>query len=100
MNNNPEQKDESVKNLKEINEKMTEILLNQQKMYPGYDFITAEQLALLLGESINTIYKRVQARQFPYYKPGGKALLFKVTEVTEWIRTGRKPSLDELKKKL
>ncbi|WP_075604058.1 helix-turn-helix transcriptional regulator [Saccharicrinis aurantiacus] len=82
--------------LKLLNQQVSELLTIQRKISIGTDYLNANELAQLLGESKKTIYARVKNRQMPYYKPGGKLLLFKKSEIQEWIKAGRHASLDEL----
>ena len=88
---------ETLKNLELLNKQVSELIKAQRKAISGYDYLNANELAELLGESIKTIYARVHNRQIPFYKPGGKVLLFKLEEIVDWIRSGRHSSLDEIK---
>ena len=88
---------ETLKNLELLNKQVSELIKAQRKVISGYDYLNANELAELLGESIKTIYARVHNRQIPFYKPGGKVLLFKLEEIVDWIRSGRHSSLDEIK---
>lgn len=88
---------ETLKNLELLNKQVSELIKVQRKVISGYDYLNANELAELLGESIKTIYARVHNRQIPFYKPGGKILLFKLEEIQDWIRSGRHSSLDEIK---
>jgi excisionase family DNA binding protein len=72
----------------------------QKKVVLGNDYISASELAELLGESIKTIYARVHSRKIPFYKPGGKVLLFKLDEIHEWIHTTRHSTMDELRERI
>jgi excisionase family DNA binding protein len=90
-------KNGAVRELEILNKQVSEIIQFQRKTVSGYDYINANELADLLGESIKTVYARVYNRQIPFYKPGGKLLLFKLTEIEEWIKTGRHSSVDELR---
>jgi excisionase family DNA binding protein len=91
---------ETLKNLEMLNKQVSELVLLQRKSVSGYEYINAHELAEMLGESIKTIYGRVYKRQIPYYKPGGKLLLFKIDEIKKWISSGRHSSVEELRKKL
>jgi excisionase family DNA binding protein len=91
---------EILKNLEFLNKQVSELVNSQRKVVSGYNYINAHELAEMLGESIKTIYGRVYNRQIPYYKPGGKVLLFKIDEIQRWIESGRYSSLDELRQKL
>ncbi|MCK4922002.1 MAG: helix-turn-helix domain-containing protein [Bacteroidales bacterium] len=88
---------ETLKNLELLNKQVSELITVQRKAVSGYDYLNANELAQLLGESIKTIYARVHNRQIPFYKPGGKILLFKLEEILDWIKSGRHSSIDELK---
>ena len=91
---------ETLKNLELLNKQVSELIQVQRKVVSGYDYLSANELAQMLGESIKTIYARVHNRQIPYYKPGGKILLFKLDEIRDWIQSGRHSSMDELKQKV
>ncbi len=91
---------ETLKNLEQLNNKVSELLKMQRKAISGYNYINVTELAELLGESKKTIYARVHNRQIPFYKPSGKILLFKLDEIQEWISLGRHSSVDELRQKI
>lgn len=91
---------EMTQQLCELNKKLSELIQMQRKAVSGYTYMNANELAELLGESKKTIYARVHNRQIPYYKPGGKILMFKTDEIMAWIRSGRHASLDELKQNI
>jgi len=88
---------ETLKNLEQLNQKVTELINVHKKAVSGYDFINANELSELLGESIKTVYSRVHNRQIPFYKPGGKILLLKLDEIQDWVKSGRRSSIDEIK---
>ena len=88
-----------LKDLKQINKRLSELTVLQRKVATGYEYINATELADLLGESVNTIYNRVHKRDFPYYKPKGK-LLFKLNEIRDWIESERHSSIKELKESI
>ena len=90
-------KAETLKNLEQLNKKVSELVKVQHKAGMGFDYVNAAELAQLLGESVKTIYGRVYNKQIPFYKPGGKILLFKLDEIEKWIKAGRHSSLDEIK---
>lgn len=88
-----------LKNLKQINKRISELIVVQRKVATGYEYLNATELADLLGEHVNTIYNRVHKRDFPYYKPKGK-LLFKRNEIKDWIESERYSSIKELKQSI
>ncbi len=89
---------ETLKNLELLNKQISELISVQRKLVSGYDYINANELAELLGESIKTVYARVHNRQIPFYKPGGKLLLFKLKEIQDWIQSGRHSSIKEIER--
>ena len=91
---------EVVRNLEILNNQVSELLKFQKQAISGYDYINANELAELMGESIKTIYGRVHKKEIPYYKPGGKLLLFKLDEIKGWIKESKHSSIEELRRKL
>lgn len=91
---------ETLKCLEQLNQKVNELVTVQRKVATEYDYINVNELTELLGESKKTIYTRVHNRQIPYYKPGGKLLLFKLDEIREWIKSGRHSSIEEIRQSI
>ena len=89
-----------LENIELLNKQVLELLKLQRRSISGYNYLNTHELAEILGESVKTIYARVYNNQIPYYKPGGKVLLFKLDEIQEWINSGRHSSSHELKQKL
>lgn len=89
-----------ISHLELLNKQMSELISLEKKVTADYDYVNAIDLAELLGESINTIYARVHRKEIPYYKPGGKLLLFKVSEIKEWIKQGRRCTINEIKERI
>ncbi|MCT4643881.1 MAG: helix-turn-helix domain-containing protein [Carboxylicivirga sp.] len=100
MDNDQNINQETLRSLQLLNKQVRELLLIQRKAVSGYDYLNANELSELLGESIKTIYARVHNRQIPYYKPGGKILLFKLDEIKAWIKSGRHASIHELRESI
>lgn len=91
---------EVLRNLEILNQQVSVLVKLQRKEISGYDYLNANELADLIGESIKTIYARVYHREIPYYKPGGKLLLFKFDEILEWIKSGRHATMDEIRERI
>jgi excisionase family DNA binding protein len=89
-----------LRNLELLNKQVSDLIKLQRKEISGYDYINSNELAELLGESIKTIYARVHKREIPYYKPGGKLLLFKLSEIKDWVKSGKHESIEELEGRL
>lgn len=48
-------------------------------------YINIHDAADYLNMSVRYIYKLVQKKQIPAYRPSGKILLFKLEELDEWV---------------
>ena len=59
------------------------------------DFYTSDEAAQYCGVRISTIYSWVHDDLIPHYKPGGR-LLFKRSELRQWIESSRVPTQEEL----
>lgn len=51
----------------------------------------------LLGIAPTSIYKMTSNCELPYYKPNGKKIYFKRTELEEWMLQNRCMSMEEIK---
>jgi len=91
---------ETLMRLDLLNKQVAELLQVQRRVVLGCDYLNAPELAELLGEKLSTIYGRVHSRKIPFYKPGGKILLFKLDEIQEWIKSGRHATMDELRERI
>lgn len=63
------------------------------------NFVTLERAAQILGLSTGTMYQYTHRRIIPFYKPNGRMIYFKVTELMEFIESSRRSSVDEIKSK-
>lgn len=59
-------------------------------------YLTSHEAAELLGITVDYLYKLTSKRVIPHYKPSGKILVFKRTEIEEYIENTRVASLDEV----
>lgn len=66
------------------------------KIYTSKEFLTVDEAALFLGLSKSQIYKLTSARKIAAYKPNGKALYLKMSDLNEWIASGRLQSSREI----
>lgn len=48
-----------------------------------------------LGVSKSMLYKLTHKKEIPYYKPNGKLIFFKKSELEEWILGNRISSISE-----
>jgi excisionase family DNA binding protein len=60
------------------------------------EFITVEQASQLLNLAVSTIYGHVNKRTIPHIKQG-KRLYFQRTELTQWLMSGSRRTVDEIR---
>ena len=60
------------------------------------NILTLEEVAEYTHLSKSYIYKLTSRREIPCYKPNGKQLYFKRTEIDEWLLTNRKMTNKEI----
>lgn len=74
-------------------EKLDQIytLLKGQK-----EIMTMDDVAIYTGQSKSTIYKLTSSNLIPHYKPTGKLIYFKKSEIDAWLLTNsqNKPKSD------
>lgn len=59
-------------------------------------FMNAKETAKYLGVALSTLYKWTSKHSIPYYSPMGKKLLFKKSELDEWIEKTRVTTHEEV----
>lgn len=62
----------------------------------NYEFLPLTVAAEYLKISRSTLYKHTSAGNITYYKPHGKLILFKKSDLDAWIQKGMIPSNDLL----
>lgn len=63
------------------------------------NFLKVNEASEYLGMTTAYLYKLVQFRKIPYYKPNGKFLYFSVEELDAWISANRVATISELDEK-
>lgn len=63
----------------------------EQKVYQLKDVLTSDEACEYIGISSSLLYKLTSAKEIPCYKPRGKMLYFKRTEIDEWLLKNRMP---------
>jgi len=83
--------------LYKILEKLIEIvnLLSQQSASQKEIFDFKEAKAFIYASDAQ-LYKLVESRSIPHYKPSGRKLYFKRTELLEWLQTNRVDSKSDI----
>lgn len=51
------------------------------------EILTADEAARYMGIEKSYLYKMTHDRKIPHYKPGGKNLFFRRTELEAWLTT-------------
>ncbi|MEP1095913.1 MAG: helix-turn-helix domain-containing protein [Cyclobacteriaceae bacterium] len=62
---------------------------NQNRLSDGKDIINSSEAAEYTGLAKSTIYKLIGRKEIPYYKPSGKLLYFKRSELDEYLTRRR-----------
>lgn len=61
----------------------------------GQEYYNMSQAAIYVGLTVSTLYKLTSKKVISFYKPGGKVILFKKTDLDEWIEKSRISSQSE-----
>lgn len=75
-------------------ESMLTILLTLQS-----EVLTVDALSILTGWSKGNIYKKTSANLLPYYKPNGKTIYFKKSEIEQFLLSNRQTPSSEIEDK-
>jgi excisionase family DNA binding protein len=67
----------------------------QNSQRPRDDLLTIRQAAEFLNLSVPTLYTKVSRKEIPVNKRG-KRLYFSTAELSEWVRSGRKKTAEEI----
>jgi len=96
MNLSFEQLPEAVTNLTKEVSALKELLISkEQQTEQPEQFLTIQQAAEFLNLSVATIYSKVSKRELPVMKRS-KRLYFSLTELTEYLKNGKKKSFAEI----
>lgn len=63
---------------------------------PDKEWLTVEQLSHILDLKQSSIYQLIYQKRIPSYKRGGR-LYFDAVEIDEWVRAGKKKTLEQIK---
>lgn len=96
MNLSFEQLPEAVTNLTKEVSALKELLISkEQQTEQPEQFLTIQQAAEFLNLSVATIYSKVSKRELPVMKRS-KRLYFSLSELTEYLKNGKKKSFAEI----
>lgn len=83
----------NLESMQSIEERLTNLeRINQE----AKTILTLEEVAKYTNYSKSYIYKLTSRREIPCYKPNGKQLYFKRTEIDEWLLSNRKMTNKEI----
>ncbi|SDT44761.1 transcriptional regulator, AlpA family [Mucilaginibacter mallensis] len=87
---------EAVTKMQEKLDIIEQLLLQRQVQSPEQDEIMpVAKAAIFLDLAVPTVYSKVCRKEIPVNKRG-KRLYFYRSELTEWIKSGRKKTADEI----
>ena len=69
--------------------------LEKLTLLSAKEMLTIDEAARYLEMSKSYLYIMTCKKQIPYYKPNGKRLYFKKTELNEWLQSNRVSSVNE-----
>lgn len=78
---------------KEIMQKLAEI--KELSLLAAKDMLTMNDAVLYTGLGKSYLYALTCKNKIPYYKPNGKTIYFKKSELNEWLQRNRVDSIDE-----
>jgi excisionase family DNA binding protein len=73
-----------------------ENILNEKHLVKNTEeLLSIQEASAFLNLSVPTLYSKVSKREIPVSKPGNR-LYFNKSELTDWIKSGRKKTLSEV----
>jgi excisionase family DNA binding protein len=86
-----------IERLEDLDVKLSRLLQAQEihGLYRSDELMNISEVAKFLDESVQSIYTRTSRRTIPFYKKG-KKLLFKKTEILDWLDDQKKKTLKEI----
>lgn len=88
---------EAVTKMQEKLDNIEQLLISRQEQSPEQEeLMPIAKAALFLDLAVPTVYSKVCRKEIPVNKRG-KRLYFYRSELTEWIKSGRKKTADEIR---
>jgi excisionase family DNA binding protein len=69
-----------------------------EKATPYTDLLNIQEASKFLGLAVPTLYSKVSERLIPHSKVG-KKLFFSREDLSNWVKSGKRSSVDEIKSK-
>lgn len=76
--------------------KIIERLESLANKFPQKEFLSAAETSAYLNISTSYLYKLTSSRSIPHFKPSGKMIYFKRSDLDEWISKTRIKTKDEI----
>lgn len=72
--------------------------IQQASLLQAKEVLTTEDVTLLTGIPLSTIYKMTSRKEIPHYKPRGTGskLYFKKSEINDWLLHGKRKARQEI----
>ena len=77
-------------------ENLVSVHKSSEQQIIGKEILSVNELSDYLSISKSTIYKLTSSQEIPHYKPSGKLLYFKKSEIVEWVSNSRIKTMDEI----
>jgi excisionase family DNA binding protein len=71
-------------------------LIASKLMLTSKEVLTADEAAKYMGMAKSYLYKLIMRGQLAYYKPSGKMVFFKRTELEQWLLSNRYATTEEI----
>lgn len=81
--------------LKEEQEEILSLLFKKAQVHHK-NILSISEAAEFLGLSMSYMYKLTHWNKLPYYKPSGKIIYFKKTDLEEWMLQNRSKTQSEI----
>lgn len=69
--------------------------IEQLALLNAKNVLTIDDVAMLSGYTKQSLYRLTSMHKIPHYKPNGKALYFKKSEIEEWMLQNRVDTTEE-----
>ncbi|GAA4289521.1 helix-turn-helix domain-containing protein [Aestuariibaculum suncheonense] len=77
---------------------LSELKSLKENQFSQKDALTLEEACKYIGISKSKMYKHTSAGTIPYYKPTGKNIFFKKSELDDWMLRNRQSTNEELER--
>lgn len=81
-----------------MNETQTKLDKILKLLISSKELLDIEELSEYVGFSKDYIYKLTSRKAIPYYRPSGKKIFFKKSEIDAWILSNRHATHEEIQK--